>query len=146
MAPRSFALELDRLAEVDAHEGPVYAPDEDALYFTTLPVPGEDGPRVDIKRLDLASGCVSVVRPDANAANGMALDLEGHLPRRPFSPPLAALPPRSRPEFSRGACGLVVAHLLRGPSLRAFRAPTWGEQMGSKPDATTTGSPPDCGL
>jgi len=26
-----------RVVEVDAHEGPVYAPDEDALYFTTLP-------------------------------------------------------------------------------------------------------------
>jgi gluconolactonase len=67
---------MDRLAEVDAHEGPVYEPGEDALYFTTLPQPG---PRVDIKRLDVGSLSVSVVREDAGAANGMALDGEGRL-------------------------------------------------------------------
>ncbi len=39
------------IAEVDAHEGPVYAADEEALYFTSLP-----RPEVDIKRLDLRSG------------------------------------------------------------------------------------------
>jgi hypothetical protein len=33
---------LSLLADVDAHEGPVYFPDEDALYFTTLPRPGAD--------------------------------------------------------------------------------------------------------
>jgi gluconolactonase len=33
------APRLVKVAEVDAHEGPVYAPDEDALYFTTLPQP-----------------------------------------------------------------------------------------------------------
>jgi gluconolactonase len=70
---------LEKVAEADAHEGPVYAPDEHALYFTTLPVPGEAGPRVAIRRLDLASGRISVVRADANVANGMALDSEGHL-------------------------------------------------------------------
>ncbi len=43
---------LSRLAEVDAHEGPVYFADEDALYFTTLPRPGGDRtPSVQIKRL-----------------------------------------------------------------------------------------------
>jgi gluconolactonase len=72
-------VQPEKVAEVDAHEGPVYAPDEHALYFTTLPVPGDGAPRVDIKRLDLASGRVSVLRPDANAANGMALDLDGRL-------------------------------------------------------------------
>ena len=35
--------------EVDAHEGPVYVPDEDALYFTSVPAP-----EVAIKRLPLA--------------------------------------------------------------------------------------------
>ena len=34
------APRLSRIAEVDAHEGPVYVADEDALYFTTLPRPG----------------------------------------------------------------------------------------------------------
>jgi gluconolactonase len=66
------------IASTDAHEGPVYAADERALYFTTKPVPG-DPPRVDIKRLDLASGAISVVRPDANVANGMTLGPGGEL-------------------------------------------------------------------
>ena len=34
------APRLSRSTEVDAHEGPVYFADEDALYFTTLPRPG----------------------------------------------------------------------------------------------------------
>jgi hypothetical protein len=37
------APRLSRLLEVDAHEGPVYVADENALYFTTLPRPGVDG-------------------------------------------------------------------------------------------------------
>jgi gluconolactonase len=78
------------VAETDAHEGPVYVPDEDALYFTSLPRPGDvpdpGSPRVAIKRVALDGdrfpvepGRVTVVRPDANAANGMALDTEGRL-------------------------------------------------------------------
>jgi gluconolactonase len=67
---------MDRLVEVDAHEGPVYVREEHALYFTTLPQPG---PRVDIKRLELDSLTVSVVRENAGAANGMALDRDGQL-------------------------------------------------------------------
>jgi gluconolactonase len=62
------------VVETDAHEGPVYAPDEDALYFTTV-----RRERVAIKRLSLADGSISVVRPDANMANGMTLDREGRL-------------------------------------------------------------------
>jgi gluconolactonase len=60
--------------EIDAHEGPVYAADEDALYFTTV---RQD--TVAIKRLALADRSVSVVRADANMANGMTLDREGRL-------------------------------------------------------------------
>jgi gluconolactonase len=78
------------VVETDAHEGPVYASGEDALYFTTLPRPGDvpapGSPRVAIKRLALDGdrfpvdpARVSVVRPDANTANGMALDTEGRL-------------------------------------------------------------------
>jgi gluconolactonase len=67
-----------RVAATNAHEGPVYVPAEDAVYFTTLPEPGER-PRVDIKRLALESGQVSVVRRDANVANGMALAPDGRL-------------------------------------------------------------------
>jgi gluconolactonase len=74
---RSRSAEVTTLVEVDAHEGPVYAADEHALYFTS--VPRHPGPRVDIKRLALDSLTVSVLRPDAGAANGMALGPDGRL-------------------------------------------------------------------
>jgi gluconolactonase len=69
------------LVETDAHEGPVYFADENALYFTTLPRPGVDGaPSLQIKRVGLdPPEQVSVVGGEANAANGMAPDLEGGL-------------------------------------------------------------------
>ena len=63
-----------KVAETDAHEGPVYAPDEHALYFTSV-----RAEHVAIKRLDLAGGDVSLLVEDANTANGMALDREGRL-------------------------------------------------------------------
>jgi gluconolactonase len=63
-----------KVAELDAHEGPVYVAEEDALYFTSVP-----RPEVDIKRLSLRSGRVTVVRADANKANGMALAPDGRL-------------------------------------------------------------------
>jgi gluconolactonase len=62
------------LAKTDAHEGPVYAADEHALYFTTV-----RRDTVAIKRLHLSDGTVSVIRADANTANGMTLDREGRL-------------------------------------------------------------------
>jgi gluconolactonase len=74
--PPGFPARLEHLVDVDAHEGPVYLAGEDALYFTSVPRPG---PRVDIKRLDLGSLTVSVVRPDAAAANGMTLGHDGRL-------------------------------------------------------------------
>jgi gluconolactonase len=64
---------VTRLVETDAHEGPVYAADEHALYYTT------NRPRVAIRRLDLATGAVTTVRADANMANGMTLDGDGAL-------------------------------------------------------------------
>jgi gluconolactonase len=70
---------LDRVIATAAHEGPVYVADEDALYFTTVPRPGDAGPVVDIRRLDLASRRLATVREDANAANGMALAPDGRL-------------------------------------------------------------------
>jgi gluconolactonase len=63
-----------KVAEVDAHEGPVYVAEEDALYFTSIPRAD-----VDIKRLSLRSGRVTVVRAHANKANGMALAPDGRL-------------------------------------------------------------------
>jgi gluconolactonase len=71
---------LTRVAETDAHEGPVYVPGEDALYFTT------QRPDVAIKRLALDGGRfpldpgrITTVRSPANMANGMALDADGRL-------------------------------------------------------------------
>jgi gluconolactonase len=75
-SPSGFPARVEHLVDVDAHEGPVYVAGEDALYFTSVPRPG---PRVDIKRLDLGSLTVSVVRRDARAANGMALGHDGRL-------------------------------------------------------------------
>jgi gluconolactonase len=73
------ALRLDLVAEIDAHEGPVYVPSQDALFFTTVPRRDRTGaPRVQIKRLTL-DGEARVVRADANAANGMALARDGRL-------------------------------------------------------------------
>jgi gluconolactonase len=67
-----------RVADTNAHEGPVYVSGEHALYFTTLPKPGGGRhPVVDIKRLALGTGEVSVVRGDANVANGMTLAPDG---------------------------------------------------------------------
>jgi gluconolactonase len=68
-----------RVVETNAHEGPVYVPAEHALYFTTLPQAGGERPVVDIKRVALATGEVSLIRHDAGAANGMALAPDGRL-------------------------------------------------------------------
>jgi gluconolactonase len=65
---------LVRVVETDAHEGPVYAADENALYFTTT-----RRHTVAIKRLVLRDRSVTTVRADANNANGMALDRVGRL-------------------------------------------------------------------
>jgi len=81
---------LVKVLDVDAHEGPVYAADEDALYFTTLPRSRQEAgltvPLVDIRRLALdglrfpaSPDGVTVLRPQANAANGMTLAPDGSL-------------------------------------------------------------------
>jgi gluconolactonase len=78
---------LVKVVDVDAHEGPVYVADEDALYFTTLPRQRLAGfPEVAIKQLALeelafpvAPDRVTVVRDSANAANGMTLAPDGRL-------------------------------------------------------------------
>jgi gluconolactonase len=75
------APQLRLLAQIDAHEGPVYFADEDALYFTSVPRPGPDrSPSVQIKRLELDNPeSVSVLVADANGANGMAANHDGSL-------------------------------------------------------------------
>ena len=69
------APRLRHVADVDAHEGPVYARAEDALYFTSLP----QAHTVAIRRLDLGTGEVTTVRADANGANGMTRAPDGRL-------------------------------------------------------------------
>ncbi len=82
--------QLVQVLACDAHEGPTYVASEDAFYFTTGPrgegVAAPGFPEVAIKRLALDGDCfpleperVSVLRANANAANGMAIDLEGRL-------------------------------------------------------------------
>ena len=68
---------LEHVADVDAHEGPVYVPAERALYFTSLPRGRER--RVAIRRLDLGSRRVTTLRDPANDANGMTLGPDGRL-------------------------------------------------------------------
>ncbi len=73
----------ETVANVNAHEGPVYVRGENALYFTTVPVttniPSFGDKNVAIGRLDVASGEVSTFVAAANMANGMTLDREGRL-------------------------------------------------------------------
>jgi gluconolactonase len=78
------APRLVLVAETDAHEGPVYVPGEDALYFTTVPQaagPPEAGePRAAIRRLAL-NGCsfpaspsrLSTLPSPVHMPNGMTL-------------------------------------------------------------------------
>ncbi len=68
------APRLVQVVETDAHEGPVYADDEDALYFTTM-----RRATVAIRRLELTTGDVSTVRENSNTGNGMALAPDGAL-------------------------------------------------------------------
>jgi gluconolactonase len=70
---------LELVARTDAHEGPVYVAAEHAFYFTSLPRRIDGAPRVEIRRLRLETGAVTVVREQANAANGMALGPDGRL-------------------------------------------------------------------
>ena len=75
-----------RVVDVDAHEGPVYLPGEDALYFTTLPRAGRISPLASIKRLaldgdqfPLEADRIEVVDADVITPNGMAADHDGML-------------------------------------------------------------------
>lgn len=81
------APRLVRVVDTNGHEGPVYVPDEDALYFTTVPRRcAQSVPQVAIRRLaldglsfPLAPDQITTVREHANVANGMALDEKGLL-------------------------------------------------------------------
>lgn len=81
------APRLVKVVDVDAHEGPVYVEEEDALYFSTVPRGRDTGfPEVDIKRLaldglrfPLEPERLTVLRARASAVNGMTLGLDGRL-------------------------------------------------------------------
>ena len=84
------APRLALVAETDAHEGPVYVPGEDALYFTTLPQPRDTPtpgtPHAVIKRLALDGlsfpvdpSRVSVLPAHVHMPNGMTLGHDGSL-------------------------------------------------------------------
>jgi gluconolactonase len=73
-------LLLTPVLATDAHEGPVYVPDEDALYFTTA------RPDVQIRRLQLDGERfplelerLTTVCPVTASANGMTLGPDGRL-------------------------------------------------------------------
>ncbi|MBV9492697.1 MAG: SMP-30/gluconolactonase/LRE family protein [Acidobacteria bacterium] len=67
----------------DAHEGPVYVRDWNAVLFTSVPertdVPAFGDRNVQIGRLDVAKRKLSVFREASNMGNGMTLDREGRL-------------------------------------------------------------------
>jgi gluconolactonase len=81
---------LVTVLDTDAHEGPVYCADEDALYFTAVPrykgIAPAGIPEVDVKRLalngdrfPLSGEREAVVRAVTHAANGMTLARDGSL-------------------------------------------------------------------
>jgi gluconolactonase len=70
---------LDRVVDVDAHEGPVYLAAENGLYFTTVPRATRVGRTALIKRCGLDTGEITVVPADVVMPNGMAADEDGTL-------------------------------------------------------------------
>jgi gluconolactonase len=72
-----------RLVEVvatDAHEGPVYVPGEDALYFTTArPDVAIRRLALDGERFPLEPGRIRTARARTSVANGMTLGADGRL-------------------------------------------------------------------
>lgn len=113
----SFAAPM-RVAEPDAHEGPVYVPAEDALYCTTSrPDVAIRRLALDGDRLPLDAERVTTVRASTEAANGMTLGHDGRLvvceqgsPRRPEA--ITAVDPAT------GAAETIVAPPSGRPSWR----------------------------
>src|SRR5262249_41479523 len=77
MTPLLTGRTVERVAHVDAHEGPVWL--DGALYFTTVPRPGRVSPRAAIKRLSLDDHEITAVNADVVMPNGMAADRDGML-------------------------------------------------------------------
>jgi gluconolactonase len=139
---------LERVAVTDAHEGPVYAPDEHALYFTTVPRRGGAGPVVDVRRLDLATGAIATIRHDAGVANGMCLGLDGALlvcEQGTFERParIARVDRRTgEAETVTDACGGVPLNspndvVVRSDGTIWFTDPSYGHVQGFRPEPRT---------
>jgi gluconolactonase len=146
------APRLVRVADVAAHEGPVYAPDEDALYFTTPPMRVRGVPRVAIRRLQLdglrfppAPSRITTVRADANVANGMFLDRDGSLvvcEQGTLTTPARI----SRVDTAIGAAETIVAGfggfrlnspndvVVRSDGTIWFTDPSYGHRQGFRPE------------
>src|SRR5262245_3586138 len=77
MTPLLTGRTVEPIADVDAHEGPVWL--DGALYFTTVPTPARASPRAAIKRLSLDDHEITVVKADVVMPNGMAADHGGML-------------------------------------------------------------------
>lgn len=123
-----------KIADVDAHEGPVVL--EGGLFFTTL--------RGAIKRLDLSDCSVEVVRADANRPNGMALGACGELivcEQGTFDAParIAKVDPRSgEAETITDACGGVPLNspndvVVARDGTLFFTDPSYGHLQGFRP-------------
>jgi gluconolactonase len=73
----------ETVPNVNAHEGPVYVRDWDAVLYTTVPattnIPAFGDRRVSIGRLDVATLKTSTFVEQTNLANGMTLDRQGRL-------------------------------------------------------------------
>jgi gluconolactonase len=128
---------LEKVADADAHEGPVYAADEHALYFTSVPAP-----QVAIRRVDLHTGAVTTLVEDANAANGMTLGADGRLIVCEQNPPAIA-----RVDRPTGAREVVVEEaglnspndvVERSDGSIWFTDPSYGYLQGFRPKPVTT--------
>jgi gluconolactonase len=150
------AARLVQVVAIDAHEGPVYAVDEDALYFTTVPrvgnLPAPGVPEAAIKRLALDGdrfpldpGRVSVVPAATHMPNGMALDGRGRLVV--CEQGTLAEPARiSRLDRSTGATETVVDRwrglalnspndvVVKGDGTIWFTDPSYGHLQGFRPE------------
>jgi gluconolactonase len=73
----------ETVANVNAHEGPVYVRDRDAVFYTTVPsttnIPAFGDRNVAIGRLDVGTLETSTYLAATNMANGMTLDRQGRL-------------------------------------------------------------------
>ncbi len=143
---------LERVVDVDAHEGPVYVAAEDALYATSLPATAGTGtPSAVILRIALGgerfpveTGRVTELAADVTMPNGMALDADGRLVVcEQGGPTTAAVISRVDPATGRRS---LVAGDWRGRKLNSpndvvvardggiwFTDPSYGHLQGFRP-------------